>query len=208
MGPGQTAGRIAAARVAVILMYAGMNDVRLLDGGFEAWVQDGFRIQTGMLQPVPAESFGTAVPAKPEILIDLEETKALVKDPDSQIVSMRTWKEFIGETSGYSYIQAKGRIAGSLWGQSGHDANQMENFGNIDQTMLNYENIKMRWERSGIKPDKRVVFYCGTGWRASIGFMCAHLMGWEKISVYDGGWNEWSQDESNPVQSGKPIEKP
>ncbi|UUZ48366.1 hypothetical protein LP420_36880 [Massilia sp. B-10] len=47
------------------------------------------------------------------------------------------------------------------------------------------------------RPDH--VFYCGTGWRASLAFFYAWLMGWERIAVYDGGWFEWSQDPANPV---------
>jgi thiosulfate/3-mercaptopyruvate sulfurtransferase len=45
----------------------------------------------------------------------------------------------------------------------------------------------------------RIAFYCGTGWRASLAFFYAWLMGWEHISVYDGGWFEWSSDPANPV---------
>jgi thiosulfate/3-mercaptopyruvate sulfurtransferase len=29
-------------------------------------------------------------------------------------------------------------------------------------------------------------------------------MGWPNVAVYDGGWLEWSQDESNPIESGVP----
>ncbi|MEJ2247847.1 MAG: rhodanese-like domain-containing protein, partial [Acidobacteriota bacterium] len=47
-------------------------------------------------------------------------------------------------------------------------------------------------------------FYCGTGWRASEAFFYAYLMGWERISVYDGGWFEWSLDARNPVETGIP----
>ena len=57
---------------------------------------------------------------------------------------------------------------------------------------------------SGITSDKRVAFYCGTGWRASEAFFYAYLMGWEKVAVYDGGWLEWSRGEANPIESGEP----
>jgi hypothetical protein len=30
----------------------------------------------------------------------------------------------------------------------------------------------------------------------------AYLMGWPRISVYDGGWLEWAQDPSNPRAQG------
>jgi thiosulfate/3-mercaptopyruvate sulfurtransferase len=32
--------------------------------------------------------------------------------------------------------------------------------------------------------------------------MYARAMGWKNISVYDGGWYEWSSDPKNPVQTG------
>jgi thiosulfate/3-mercaptopyruvate sulfurtransferase len=34
--------------------------------------------------------------------------------------------------------------------------------------------------------------------------MNAWLMGWPKVSVYDGGWFEWSNDPSNPIATGEP----
>ncbi|NUM49116.1 MAG: rhodanese-like domain-containing protein [Anaerolineales bacterium] len=38
-------------------------------------------------------------------------------------------------------------------------------------------------------PEKRVAFYCGTGWCASEAYWISKAMGFPKISVYDGGWN-------------------
>jgi 3-mercaptopyruvate sulfurtransferase SseA len=29
-------------------------------------------------------------------------------------------------------------------------------------------------------------------------------MGWPRISVYDGGWFEWSRDDDNPYETGEP----
>ena len=54
-----------------------------------------------------------------------------------------------------------------------------------------------------IKPEQQVSFYCGTGWRASETFMYARAMGWNNVSVYDGGWYEWSSDPKNPVATGE-----
>ena len=60
---------------------------------------------------------------------------------------------------------------------------------------------------AGITPDKRVAFYCGTGWRASETWFYAYLQGWERIAVYDGGWFEWSSDPANnPIEIGDPNE--
>src|SRR5262245_33237817 len=66
----------------------------------------------------------------------------------------------------------------------------------------------MASRRSGARgaspPDKRVAFYCGTGWRASEAFFYAYLMGWPTIAVYDGGWWAWVQDPANPIAVGAP----
>jgi molybdopterin synthase sulfurtransferase len=55
------------------------------------------------------------------------------------------------------------------------------------------------WRAAGIQPEQQVAFYCGTGWRASLAFFYAWLMNWERISVYDGGWFEWSRDAAQPM---------
>ena len=45
----------------------------------------------------------------------------------------------------------------------------------------------------------------GTGWRASETWFYAHLMGWNRIAVYDGGWYEWSGNlGENPTEVGEP----
>ena len=61
-----------------------------------------------------------------------------------------------------------------------------------DGTMLPAATIERFWAEAGIQADRPIVFYCGTGWRASLAFFYAWLMGWEQISVFDGGWLEWS----------------
>lgn len=202
--PGGSAGMMAAARVAAILMYSGAEDVRLLDGGYDAWVSAGYEVETGAREITPVTAFGTRLPAHPDYIIDGEEAKALLDDPDGVLVSVRSWPEFIGTVSGYDYIEPKGRIPGAVWGTGGSDAYHMQHYRNLDCTMRNFHEIEANWRDAGITPDKRVVFYCGTGWRASETFFYAYLMGWEQISVYDGGWLEWSQDASNPIEVGEP----
>jgi 3-mercaptopyruvate sulfurtransferase SseA len=196
--PGRGARLLAAARAAAILMYAGVEDVRLLDGGYNAWVSAGFEIETGQRKATPVRAFGAQVPGHAGYIIDVEAVKALLDDPGGVLVSVRSWSEFTGQASGYDYIEPKGRIPGAVWGHGGSDAYHMQHYRNVDGTMRNYHEIEAHWRDAGITPDKRVAFYCGTGWRASEVFFYAHLMGWEQIAVYDGGWLEWSQDASNP----------
>ena len=203
--PGREAGQIAAMRAAVLLMYAGVRDVRVLDGGLGAWLAAGGPVETAESAPVPAESFGAKIPGRPDYVIDLEEVREYLDDPGSVVVSMRSWTEYIGEASGYHYIGPRGRIPGSVYGNCGSDAYHMETYRNHDNTMRDPREIEALWRAAGITPDKRVAFYCGTGWRASEAFFYAHLLGWDRIAVYDGGWYEWSIDSGNPVETGIPA---
>jgi molybdopterin synthase sulfurtransferase len=207
--PGRRAGQIAASRAAMILRYSGVDDVRLLDGGYDWWVRAGYPLETVVREPTPVSSFGVQIPLRPEIIVDIDEAKQILADREhAALVSVRTWNEHIGKVSGYNYIEPAGRIAGDVWGNCGSDAYHMQHYRNVDNTMRAYPEIASIWEEVGITADKRVAFYCGTGWRASETWFYAYLMGWQRPAVYDGGWFEWSQDPiNNPIEVGEPQDE-
>jgi len=121
---------------------------------------------------------------------------------------VRTWRVHIGAVSGYNYIGPAGRIAGDVWGNCGSDAYHMQHYRTVANTMRPYPEIAANWSSAGITPDKRVAFYCGTGWRASETWFYAWLQDWPRIAVYDGGWFEWSSDpEHNPIEVGEPDDE-
>ncbi len=202
--PGRAAGHLGAIRSAVIMMYAGVRDVRVLNGGLTRWEEAGLPLTTEPSQPTPITEFGREIPAHPEIFVDTPEAKKLLASEDGDLVSVRSWPEFIGKVSGYNYIEKKGRIPGAIFGNCGSDAYHMENYRNLDYTTRDYHEIERAWAEAGITADKHLAFYCGTGWRGSEAFFNAYLMGWPRVSVYDGGWMEWSSDPDNPIGTGEP----
>jgi len=207
--PGRRAGQIAATRAALILRYAGVDDVRVLDGGYDRWVREGGVLETAPRHNEPVEAFGVAIPQRPELIVDIEDAREILADPaGAALVSVRTWREHIGAVSGYNYIGPAGRIAGDVWGNCGSDAYHMQHYRTVANTMRPYPEIAANWSSAGITPDKRVAFYCGTGWRASETWFYAWLQDWPRIAVYDGGWFEWSSDpEHNPIEVGEPDDE-
>ena len=205
--PGRRAGQIAATRALMILRYAGVDDARLLDGGYDWWVRGGRPLETTPNEPSPVAAFGVQIPLRPETIVDIDEAKEILADQDgAALVSIRTWREHIGNVSGYNYIGPAGRIAGDVWGNCGTDAYHMQHYRNVDNTMRAYPEITANWAEAGITPDKWVAFYCGTGWRASETWFYAYLQGWQRVAVYDGGWFEWSADPvNNPIVIGDPT---
>lgn len=204
--PGSSAGQLAAFRCAFIMLWAGVRDVRVLNGGMQSWLDAGYGLTTDPTEPSPAAEFGAEVPGAPELALDLPEARLMIASPEANLVSVRSRREYIGEVSGYNYIEKKGRIPGSVFGNGGSDAYHMENYRNLDHTTREYGEIVEFWRAAGVTPDKHNAFYCGTGWRGSEAFFNAWLLGWPRVSVYDGGWFEWSNDPSNPIETGEPSE--
>jgi thiosulfate/3-mercaptopyruvate sulfurtransferase len=202
--PGRAAGHLGAMRCAAVMLYAGVADVRVLNGGLNRWEEAGLPLSDEATEPTAVSEFGAAVPGWPEVFVDQGEAKRLLAASDGELVSVRSWDEFIGRVSGYHYVEKKGRIPGAVFGNCGTDAYHMENYRNLDYTTRSYEEIAAAWAEAGITPDKHIAFYCGTGWRGSEAFFNAYVMGWPRVSIYDGGWMEWSNEPANPTATGTP----
>src|SRR5699024_1048148 len=198
--PGKSAGHLGAMRAAAIMMYAGVEDVRILNGGITSWERAGYETSTTRSFPKAVDDFGIAIPGHPEYMVDTPEAKELIESDDGELVSVRSWEEFIGKRSGYHYTEEKGRIPGAVFGNCGSDAYHMENYRNFDHTIREADEVAQKWAEEGVVPEKKNAFYCGTGWRGSEAFINAYLMGWPNIAVYDGGWYEWSGNGGNPIE--------
>ncbi len=193
----------SASRVASIAKYAGVEDVRIINGSYDKWKEAGFPVETTIIEPTPEQHFGSKVPANPNFIINIEEAINLLKSEEGDLISIRSWKEYQGKVSGYDYIKPRGRIEGAKWGKGGSDPWHLEDYRSIDENYMRpYTEIKEMWEALKIDTSRSLAFYCGTGWRASEVWFYARSMGLENVSVYDGGWKEWSE---NPKTKNKVL---
>ncbi len=133
-----------------------------------------------------------------QLIVDSNYVEDLVKNLDLfqdqyALVDIRTYDEYIGEISGYPDLDIKGRIPGSYWGRAGTESNRLEDYRNPDLTMRSGLEILKMWDDLDIDyKRKHLIFYSGNGWRASEVMYYAELMGLQKVSIYDGGWYDWS----------------
>lgn len=103
-------------RAAMALLWAGVENVKALDGGIEAWTNAGYELEKGSNAPKATDkAFGVNVPAHPEYILSIDQVKdKLANDDNFRLVSIRSRDEFEGKTSGYGYIDRAGEPKGAI----------------------------------------------------------------------------------------------
>ena len=180
------AGNMSAARVWWLLRWAGLDDVRLLDGALPAWIASGGELATDDVRPQPGtiELTGGALPT-----LDLD-TVATVPD-DGVLLDARAPERFRGETEP---IDPKaGHIPGATNAPTG---------GNLaaDGRFLPAAELRARFEGLGITDDTRVGVYCGSGVTAAHEAAALAIAGFG-ATLFPGSWSQWSNHDL-PVATG------
>lgn len=190
-----------ATRVALAYLIQGVENIKVIDGGLTAWIDKGYETEDGENKPFAKDDFKGDYPAHPELLTSIDETIKNVENENSNIqyITTRTYEEYVGETSGYTYIPKAGELPGAIYGHDEAD------YKNEDGTYLSYDDMVAMLEKEGLDPNKEMVFYCGTGWRAALPVLKFYEKG-ITTKLFDGGWNEWQMNDELPVQVGDPKE--
>lgn len=148
----------ASQVLASVLRYMGVKNVHCINGSSYSWVFQGYESEKGNNPKQPVESFGAQIPQKPREIVKIEEARLITeKKSEDQLVDMRPWEQFTGETSGYPYIPKGGRLANTIW------CAEKYYYLNPDETIGNAEEMLEHWKSCGIDLEKRVVFFCGSG---------------------------------------------
>ncbi|MGL4449722.1 MAG: sulfurtransferase [Sarcina sp.] len=197
--------QMASYRVATTLMYMGIKNVCVLDGGLESLESIGYEFETKGNFIIPNTSSNYSLNFNDKVITTTKQLKNKLKQKTFTLLDNRTWLEHIGKISGYSYYKKKARIPGSIYGYAGiSGSHNLEYYRNPDNTMKCKKEIENLWLSQNINLSNELTFMCGSGWRASEIYFYAFIFGYNNISLYSDGWIGWSRNPSNPTTTGIP----
>lgn len=179
---------LAAARAWWLLRFAGVSDVRILDGGLAAWTATGQQVSTEVPQPEPGD-FVVSFGHQPVITID---EASEFTDKGGLLLDARAGERYRGESEPVD--PQAGHIPGAI------NAPTADNV-HADGTFLTHDELTERFTQLGITADQPVAVYCGSGVTAAHEIAALESIG-ITAALYPGSWSAWSNTPGRPVATG------
>lgn len=176
-----------ASRMAWLLYFVGHDDVYLLDGGLEAWVNMGYEltIETPTLEPKEYH---------PHVRIDETVDMETVRDrgDDIVLIDSRAKDRYLGKT------EPRYKKAGHIPGAT--------NFFWKDVLKENGEwksNDELEDHFSDLSKDKEIIVSCGSGVSACPNVIALKAAGFNNVKLYPGSFSDWISYDENKVEKGE-----
>ncbi|GAB2900338.1 sulfurtransferase [Streptomyces mayteni] len=182
------AGGLAAARAWWLLRWAGVADVRLLDGALAAWRAAGLPLRAGDEAPGPPGN----VRLKPGRLPVLTADQAAALARDGLLLDARAAESYRGETEPVD--PRAGHIPGAVSAPTGDNLDAAGRF-------LPPAALAARFAALGARDGATVGVYCGSGVTAAHQAAALAVAGFD-AALYPGSWSAWSADPDRPAATG------
>lgn len=178
-----------AARAWWILMWAGITDIRILDGGFPHWWNKGLETVAGP-GPVVVHS-ETPIEIGQQPTMEIED----VKDYKGMLIDARGPRRYAGKKE---HLDLKaGHIPGAI------NIPGSSCFNGDPRLIKPVEEIRENLAKYGItqhtEPSQAVV-YSGSGNHSAMLLAAMHHAGLPILTHFIGGWSQWSADHANDIE--------
>jgi thiosulfate/3-mercaptopyruvate sulfurtransferase len=176
----------------------GHADVRLMNGGRKKWLAEGRELSTEV--PKPARTQYKAAAPDLSLRSFLQDVQAAFAARKAALVDVRSPAEFTGEILAPPGLpetcQRGGHIPGARsipWGKAVNE----------DGTFKSYDELQALYGGEGVDGSKPVIAYCRIGERSShTWFVLKYLLGFDRVTNYDGSWTEWGNLVGAPIEKG------
>ena len=177
-----------SARIWWMLRSVGVDNVSILDGGFNEWVRLGLQTSYKMLT-FPKSNFNFM--PRNEIFIDKEPVIKALEDKNTKILNSLTEDIHKGENPRYG---RPGRIPNSL-NIPFHKLLDPET-----GKFLGAEELLEIFQKNKVSYENQIINYCGGGIAASLEAFVLYQLGYKNLKIYDNSLSEWAIDENLPME--------
>jgi thiosulfate/3-mercaptopyruvate sulfurtransferase len=185
-----------AARAVWLLAVMGHPDVRILDGGTQAWTVSGKPLVRVTAAPPPVDP-AKAPPTPPpysatlnlELLASRFDVHRAIADEKALIVDVRRESEYRG-------TEKRAKRAGTIPG-----AVHIFWRDHLDHNGAFRPAAKIRdlYASKGVTPDKTIIALCQGGYRSANTFLALKSLGYPRVQNYVGSWGEWGNRDDSKI---------
>ena len=175
----------AAARAWWLLRHHGHDDVRVLDGGWSAWLQAGHPAESGESDAEPGDF--TLAPTPRMAVVEADG----VHDVDV-LIDARAAERYAGESEPVDPVA--GHIPGAVNVPTTENLDEHGRFRSASE-------LRSAYARVGADTSASVAAYCGSGVTAAHDVLAMEVAG-IRAALYPGSWSGWITDPERPVERG------
>ncbi len=178
-----------ATRLWWALNYYGHDQVVVLNGGLPKWQRE----HRPLVDTIPAYPPATFTPvAQPRLRATAEDVLALLGQQGIKLVDARDAGQYTGKI--VRDHGRRGHIPGAI------NIPREEVINPADGTFRSSEELSQLFASAGVKPEEQVVAYCNGGVAATTVLFSLAMLGYPRLTNYDGSWNEWGSRQDLPTE--------
>lgn len=184
---------LSATRIFYALEYYGLQDqVKVLNGGYAAWLTAGYDISVETPSVEPGDF---AAATNVDLISTKEDVESLLDQEDVVFLDTRSTEEYSGEEMREN--KHGGHIPGAVhreWTES------IEEGEDGITRFLSFEDLKEEYAAIGATEGKTIVPYCQTNVRGAHTYFSLRLLGYDDVRPYEGSWSEWGNADDTEVE--------
>lgn len=185
-----------ATRFWWVAQYYGFNRVKLLNGGWQAWLEKGFPVSCKVETGTTSDS-NFQLKENSSYNVSMEEVKVALENPEWQILDVRTDDEHAGKNL------AGNQRGGHLKGAIHLEWDKLLAPPNVHgvRYFLSPESMESKLVASGVDRNKKIIVHCQSGVRASFTVFCLNMLSFPNVKLYDGSMGEWANSDLTPLET-------
>ncbi len=182
-----------ATRLWWALAYYGHGAAKVLNGGWQRWVDEGRPVtfretapERGRFTPRPNEA----------MRVRLDELKDRHAEPGVRVVNV-LWPAMYAGTDNRFGNQRAGHIPGSV-------NLPIERFfaDEVVPVLKPAHQLGAVLAAVGLSPERETVIHCQAGVRTTMGIFVTSLLGWDRVRAYEASLAEWANRDDTPLERG------